>query len=747
MDKNNSLAHNSFSIKNLGSVKTLSILMPILTVIYLEVLLHILSIGTIDWRIIVPIMFSIPCGLIIYFISTCFGKKTNKVIYSIAVLVVTIYFIVQYVYQSIFGDFMSLFQIKMGGAAITNFFDQMVYGIGKIIFFILLYFIPFVVSIIFFKKKHIEYERPELRSKLLLLPVIIIAHFLCLISLTFGGTGPFSTYDIYYGSNSQTNATIENLGVITTTRLELSNMLFSRKSSIVIVGINDDENDSRKPDKNDKDKQETEKDPDGNDTENNEGNDLPVNTEPEADPTPETHNMLNIDFEDMINYETDPDIITLHKYFMSKEPTKKNEYTGYFKGYNLIMLCAESYSPYFISEELTPTLYKMINGGFVFENYYGAFESNTTNGEYTLCMGMFPDLSRTKTDNSFIASATNYLPYTMANVFDKQLNITSYAFHNYYGTYYQRFATHPNMGYDFMSPETGLDIDVYWPSSDFEMMEASIDEYLTTNEPFHAYYMTFSGHYQYNWMNPMSTRNRDKIMNLGYSSEAVQAYIACNLELEKALTYLVDRLTEAGVADKTVFVLTNDHYPYGLSEDEYNELAGTEIDTQFGKYKNSFICWTPSMTEPVIVSEPCGTIDILPTLLNLFGFEYDSRLLCGIDALSDSEHIAILANQSFITNDMTFSSSGNNVTALNPEIEPDPEIIQDWKNYVKNTFTVSTAILNKNYYAKFDYLFGDDVDPYSTYPPKGTEVDTGEVSGDDSSVVPDDTLSMAETEK
>ena len=95
---------------------------------------------------------------------------------------------------------------------------------------------------------------------------------------------------------------------------------------------------------------------------------------------------------------------------------------------------------------------------------------------------------------------------------------------------------------------------------------------------------------------------------------------------------------------------------------------------------------------------------------------------------------------------MTFSSSGNNVTALNPETEPDPEVIQNWKNYVKNTFTVSTAILNKNYYAKFDYLFGDDVDPYSTYPPKDTTVDTDEVGGDDTSAVTDDTTAITETQ-
>lgn len=73
----------------------------------------------------------------------------------------------------------------------------------------------------------------------------------------------------------------------------------------------------------------------------------------------------------------------------------------------------------------------------------------------------------------------------------------------------------------------------------------------------------------------------------------MKAYIACNLELENALTYLMDRLEQAGVADKTCIVLTNDHYPYGLTEEEYNELAGQEMDLTFEKYRNSFICYVP----------------------------------------------------------------------------------------------------------------------------------------------------------
>ena len=79
------------------------------------------------------------------------------------------------------------------------------------------------------------------------------------------------------------------------------------------------------------------------------------------------------------------------------------------------------------------------------------------------------------------------------------------------------------------------------------------------------------------------------------------------------------------MADKTCIVLTNDHYPYGLTEDEYNELAGQEMDLTFEKYRNSFICYVPGLSENIVVDEYCSTADILPTLLNLFGVDYDSR--------------------------------------------------------------------------------------------------------------------------
>ena len=671
-----------------------AILYPVLSVAYLETVLHILTFKSFGIRSFIPILFSIPCGVIIYYFSTFFKEKANKVIYCVLNSFVSFYFIVHFVYYSIFGSFMSLYQIKMGAEAVTNFFDQMMYGISRVILSLLLFLVPTVVLIVFYKKKFFDLRRPNLKKKLVSIPVIFAIHFICLGVLAIGGTKAYSPFDIYFDNGIGTDVSVENLGIVTTTRLELANIMFPGLYPDKGVNIIDSGSQTEKPDDPKTDPKDTARDTD--DTRN--------------DPPEKVveYNTLDIDFDKLIADEDDKNIKALHKFFASRQPTAKNEYTGYFKGYNLITFCAESFSPYLVSEELTPTLYKMINNGFVFTNYFGSYESNTTNGEYTFCMGNFPDFSREKKDNSFIASMHNSLPFTLGNAFIREYGVQPYAFHNYYGSYYQRMDTHPNMGYIFKCPENGLNIEISWPSSDLEMMQKSMGYYINDpgNTPFHAYYMTFSGHFQYNWNNPMAAKNRSLVKDLPYKSETVLSYIAANLELEKALAYTVQRLEEEGIADKTVIVLSNDHYPYGLKPDEYNELAGKEIDLQFEKYRNSFICWCPSMKEPVVVDAPCCTIDILPTLLNLFGMEYDSRLLCGIDVLDpDAQHIAILANQSFITPDVRFSSSNNNVEATDPSVDVSDIDVTSIKNYVKNIFTVSTAILEYDYYSTIeDYL-------------------------------------------
>ena len=92
---------------------------------------------------------------------------------------------------------------------------------------------------------------------------------------------------------------------------------------------------------------------------------------------------------------------------------------------------------------------------------------------------------------------------------------------------------------------------------------------------------------------------------------------------------LVRQLEEAGRLEDTVIVLSADHYPYGLTDEEYSELFGHPVDPVFEIYENSLILWSADLEEPVHVDKYCSSLDVMPTLANLFGLEYDSRLGAG----------------------------------------------------------------------------------------------------------------------
>ena len=636
-----------------------------LTGVYVELCLHLCVYHKVDRQIIYPILFALIGGILFSLLTSYLPRILRQIVGILLVTVEVLFAEVQLVYQCIFGSFMPISQVSMGENVITNFNSQLVYGIIRNLPRILLLMLPLLVLILCLVLRKVPALKQRLRWKqaqasfaALLVLVLVTAGLLFV-----GRNKPFSVYKTLANVNTSTDSSYKKVGMLATTVQELHYMVSGGEDEVTYF--------------------------------------TPSSLETSTAQQTYTSNSYNviedIDFAKLAG-STDSAILKATDEYLAKiTPSRKSNYTGLLKDYNLITLCAESFCPWFISEELTPTLYKMTHTGIIFKNYYGSFQSVTTNGEYTMCMGLFPDMSRTKTDSSFNVAGTNYLPFCLGNALN-EMGYTSYGYHDYIGDFYNRNITHANMGYNFKAADSGLDVKIDWPSSDLEMMEASVDDYINSSSPFHAYYMTFSGHYQYNWDNAMSAKNRAAVEDLPYS-DPVKAYIACNLELEYALEYLVQRLEEAGIADKTCIVLTNDHYPYGLTEEEYNELAGQTLDTKFEKFRNSFICYVPGLSQNIVVDEYCSTEDILPTLLNLFGAEYDSRLLAGTDVLSSGVHAAILSNRSFLTKAFRYDADTETVIPANEGIVISDELLQAYRQYVDNKFKLSSYIVNSDYYA------------------------------------------------
>ena len=612
--------------------------------VYPELILHILIYTSVSPRIVYPILFAAACGGVVWLICSLMPDKAARISGILIISFITLYFEIQLIYHCIFGSFMPLYQIGVGAGALTSFFSQTLHAIISNIGKVILILIPIPLSLILFLKKTI---RP-VRITLIQIPsALLICTLLVLIPtgvLHLNADGHNSVYQLLHDPVMSTEASVKNAGLTLTTLQELTSMLFGKDTESEFLETTLDDLDNKGKETN------------------------------------ATVNFNNIDD-------------SVSRYLSTVSPTAKNKFTGIAQGYNLITICAEAFSPYIISEELTPTLYKLSTNGIVFKNFYNSFPNTTTNGEYCFNTGLMPDMSRDKLDNSFNISADNYMPLCLGNIYT-DMGYKAYGYHNYYGTFYDRHITHKNMGYDFKAILSGLDMPVGNPSSDLDMIKASVSDYIDSPLPFHVYYMTYSGHYQYNWDNEMSAKNRDKVESLPYSDE-VKAYIACNLELEYALTELMQDLERAGKADSTVIVLTADHYPYGLSGNQYSELAGKPIDPELEKYRNAFICYIPGI-EAVEIDNYCSTPDILPTVLNIMGIEFDSRLLAGKDVLSNAPHIAVLSDGSFITKDFGYVASEGKVISDKPV---DDATLTDHINYVNNIFTLSTAILETDYYA------------------------------------------------
>ena len=255
------------------------------------------------------------------------------------------------------------------------------------------------------------------------------------------------------------------------------------------------------------------------------------------------------------------------------------------------------------------------------------------------------------------------------------------------------------MGYDYQGVGNGLEVKKTWPESDLEMMQLTLPEYVG-DAPFHTYYMTVSGHMNYNYMgNSMSAKHKDEVAHLGLS-EAAGAYLACQMELDKALEYTLQYLEETGHLEDTVLCLSADHYPYGLEQETLTELNGGEsVDMRFDVYHSTLILWSGSMTEPVRVTKPCSSLDILPTLSNLFGLEYDSRLLMGRDILSDSEGLVVLSDRSFLTESGRYDAAKDTFTPA-PGVTVPEGYVKSHQQAINGMFSNSRLILEQDYYRK-----------------------------------------------
>ncbi|MBQ8233859.1 MAG: LTA synthase family protein [Lachnospiraceae bacterium] len=659
----------------------------------------------------------------------CVRKKRKKRVFWTFTIAEYLLFAAQMVYKGIFKQPLLWEAVVRGGQdALTNYWREALVGILSALPFLTLMALPLVLTGILIRKEKLLFPSLDNLGKLRAMFSAGIGGILAVMVILIGRYIEADYYDIY--SEFYDPLTVaEDMGVLTLaqrdTTLSLQKLgkkvlsaveeAVGNKKAELAMGHGSepgvaDENSVRESE-NARESWLTA----GSEAESAEA-DSPETENPESKedepklPTVDTSpNRFTIDFAMLKSLSNGEETVWLAEYLESQTPTAKNEYTGIFEGHNLIFITAEGFSPYAVREDLTPTLYRLIHSGFDFNNYYvPLWQTSTSDGEYVNCTGLIPD-----GQYSMRNSGDNTMVYALPGYFASE-GVSSMAYHNNSLTYYDRHITHNNLGYVFKAARLGglsqaewgeyifpMENPDTWPASDLEMVQGTLSEYVNLDR-FHVYYLTVSGHMNYSFRgNSMASKNREAVEGLEMSENA-KAYIACQMELDKALQYLLEQLEAAGKLENTVICLSADHYPYGMSQEQYEELAGKPLGENRDMYRNNLIIWNVKLEEnPQVIDKVCCSVDILPTLLNLFGFDFDSRLYAGRDIFSGEEGVVIFNDRSFITDKIIYDRKTKETVWKNPEEWDAPSkeaYLEDRKQEVKDRYNFSAYILRNDYY-------------------------------------------------
>lgn len=610
---------------------------------------------TFDYSILRIFLLSAILGLLISTIANLTNKKKIKmVLILVPCILITIYALAQLGFIAYFGIYMST---NTGGqlGAVKSYILDFIKSLKPIYYTIL---IPIIPLTIYYSLKKVNQEKSSISKKEvfinLLVLVTLCSSYYATINLKFmqNKYQPISNKDLFnYPSNPST--TVNQFGINGYLILDVKS-LFQKKVELTY--------------------------------------EIPR----------ETITVTEKHFDDtiwnkIIEEEKNQIDNSLNNYFISRNQTIENDYTGYFKDKNLIMIMLESTNEIAINKEYFPTLYKIYSEGWSWKNNYSPRNTCPTgNNEFSALTSLY------SINNTCVARDYKNNTYfeSMFNLFkNKGYDVSSY--HNYTDQYYERTALHKNLGSTYYgAKDLGIETSpIYgkWPS-DIDLIQNSFPIF-NANKKYFAFLTTVSSHAPYNRSSEYGDKYLSKFNDLDIPTD-MKRYLSKLTEVDKALETLIQNLKETNTLKDTVIVLFGDHYPYAMDTKTISKMLDYDVEN-VDIDKTPFVIWN-SEIKPEVHEEYTSYINILPTIANLFSLDYDARLYMGEDLLNeDYQSIVIFPNGSWKNEIAYYNANNNKITYQNEDITYTDEEIITINKIVTSRLQMSTTTIKKNY---FSYL-------------------------------------------
>lgn len=649
-------------------------------IFFMEIILRInLSYKILDWDIFRIFISSCGFGIVLGLISSLFKKTGSKVFKTIISVALTLYAWIEVNLYNYLGFFMGTGNAEQG-TKVVDYIKEYIEAANWKSYLLLIPLVLYLSYIWFLDKKikeyklnkttYFEFKIESNRNKLLTVAAYaIVVVFMCIMY--------YGTLTVKFMQNDL--QTISNKNLILTNdnpNLNVSQFgVYAFGFSDMMINTFDINADIS-----------------GDDVFNNNQSSVVASEE-------YVRNIDDSAWKELINNEKNSTYNKLNNYFISREITPKNDKTGIYEGKNLIVILMESVNYIAIDKDRYPTIYKLWSEGTSFRNNYSPRNScSTGNNEMTVMTSLFT-INQTCTANRY---KNNIYPESVFNMF-KDLDYVTTSYHDYGDHYYSRKTIHKNMGSGQYYNASDLNIkwsSLYeeWPS-DTDLIKTSVPHFINEDK-FMVFLTSVTTHQPYGVDSEYGNKNLDKLNDTNYPI-TIKRYMSKMYELDKALELLLDELEKAGKLEDTVIALFGDHYPYGLSTSSISEVVGYDASVDNEMDRTPMIIYNYGQ-EPEIVEDYTSLVDLLPTLLNMFGINYDPRLYLGNDIFSEYDHRAYFADGSWQDEVGYYNASKGVFTSKDESNTYTNQEIIDINKQISLKQQMSALAIKNDY---FNYLF------------------------------------------
>ena len=350
-----------------------------------------------------------------------------------------------------------------------------------------------------------------------------------------------------------------------------------------------------------------------------------------------------------------------------------------------MLIMMEDIDTWMINKKSMPTLYKLKKNSIDFTEHYSATYASgfTFNTEFISNTSLIPNITSLKTSYSY--NKNNY-DYSLANLF-KSEGYTVNSIHQNKGSFYNRDNMHIAWGYEKHYEYSTLKTGGENLNLDTAVVSNNLDKFIY-DDKFMTFFITYSAHMPFEYSKKECDENIEYIKE-NFDSEN-EEYL-CGLSQAKvtddAIKILIEELEEQDLLEDTILIFYSDHYAYSMNKELVSELKN-ETDTNLKSKTPFFIYSNGEYVEKN--NKVNSSVDILPTIADLFGLQYNPNIYFGNSIFSDDyKGIVVFSDKTWYDGEIYYKGK---------ETDNDDEYINEINKYVENLLTLGGKIIETDYF-------------------------------------------------